>query len=120
MSERRWTAADFDYPLPHDLIAQFPSSVRGESRLLAVESDRDPSTARDLRSRSAQDDDVFRDLRFCDLAGMIPPGDLLVLNATRVRHARLIGRRPNGAPAEVLLVHPASGDEWIALGSPGR
>ncbi|MGH7583743.1 MAG: tRNA preQ1(34) S-adenosylmethionine ribosyltransferase-isomerase QueA, partial [Gemmatimonadales bacterium] len=44
----------------------------------------------------------------------------LVLNATRVRHARLIGRRPNGAPAEVLLVHPASGDEWIALGSPGR
>jgi S-adenosylmethionine:tRNA ribosyltransferase-isomerase len=49
----------------------------------------------------------------------VPAGDLLVLNTTRVRHARLLGTRPSGAPAEVLLIHPAPDDSWIALGKPG-
>jgi S-adenosylmethionine:tRNA ribosyltransferase-isomerase len=43
----------------------------------------------------------------------------LVLNTTRVRHARLLGKRPSGAPAEVLLIHPATNDTWVALGKPG-
>ena len=62
----------------------------------------------------------FEDRRFRDLVELIPPGDLLVLNTTRVRHARFIGTRPSGAPAEVLLIHPASGDHWVAIGKPGQ
>jgi S-adenosylmethionine:tRNA ribosyltransferase-isomerase len=56
---------------------------------------------------------------FADLLGLIPPGDLLVVNTTRVRHARFRGTRPSGAPAEVLLVHPATSGDWVALGKPG-
>ncbi len=63
---------------------------------------------------------TFRDARFDVLADLVPPGDVLVINTTRVRHARLVGTRPGGAPAEVLLVHPAADGSWIAMGSPGR
>jgi S-adenosylmethionine:tRNA ribosyltransferase-isomerase len=56
---------------------------------------------------------------FGDLVSLIPAGDLLVLNSTRVRHARLIGTRPSGGEAEVLLIHPGADDTWIAMGRPG-
>jgi S-adenosylmethionine:tRNA ribosyltransferase-isomerase len=59
------------------------------------------------------------DSQFARLEALIPPGDLLVLNTTRVRHARLLGTRPSGAPAEVLLLHPGTGDTWLAMGKPG-
>jgi S-adenosylmethionine:tRNA ribosyltransferase-isomerase len=65
------------------------------------------------------DGGVLVDSWFAQLPSLIAPGDLLVLNTTRVRHARLLGVRPSGAPAEVLLIHPATGDSWIALGKPG-
>ncbi len=42
-----------------------------------------------------------------------------MLNTTRVRHARFLGTRASGAPAEVLLIHPAAGVEWVAIGRPG-
>jgi S-adenosylmethionine:tRNA ribosyltransferase-isomerase len=93
--------SDFDYHLPRELIAQFPPEQRGESRLLVVRQQ------------------VLEDLRFRDLLSLIPPGDLLVLNSSKVRHARLLGRRPSGAPVEVLLLHPDLEDSWIALGKPG-
>ncbi len=96
------STADFDYTLPPELIAQEPEAERGGSRLLVV-------------PRSGG----LADRRFTDLAGLIPPGDLLVLNTTRVRHARFLGTRPSGRPAEVLLLHPAAGGHWIALGKPG-
>jgi S-adenosylmethionine:tRNA ribosyltransferase-isomerase len=96
--------ADFDYELPAELIAQEPVGVRGESRLLVV----------DRAGTEKPRDAMFRDLR-----SLIPAGDLLVLNATRVRHARLLGTRPSGGEAEVLLIHPGSGDTWIAMGRPG-
>ena len=96
---------DFEYTLPPELIAQEPSAERGESRLLAV---------------PRPDDAPFRDLTFPDFASLVRPGDLLVLNTTRVRHARFLGTRPSGSPAEVLLIRPAQGDRWIALGKPGR
>ncbi|HEY8062188.1 MAG TPA: tRNA preQ1(34) S-adenosylmethionine ribosyltransferase-isomerase QueA [Gemmatimonadales bacterium] len=104
MSERRWTAADFDYSLPEELIAQTPVPERGASRMLVVERERAESC---------------RDASFIDLAGIIPAGDLLVVNTTRVRHARLRGTRPSGGPAEILLVHPGADDTWIAMGTPG-
>jgi S-adenosylmethionine:tRNA ribosyltransferase-isomerase len=104
MADRRWTTADFDYRLPEHLIAQVPPEERGRSRLLVV----DPAA------------DALRDAEFAAVVTMVPPGDLLVLNATRVRHARLLGSRPSGGPAEVLLVHPLGDDGWLAMGKPGK
>jgi S-adenosylmethionine:tRNA ribosyltransferase-isomerase len=101
--------SDFDYPLPPELIAQFPSERRGESRLLVV--------GRGAEGR--RDSNRPSDRRFTDLLELIPPGDLVVLNSTKVRHARLLGRRDSGAPAEILLIHPDLEDSWIALGKPG-
>jgi S-adenosylmethionine:tRNA ribosyltransferase-isomerase len=106
MAEQHWTTADFDYDLPPDLIAQTPVAERGSSRLLVVR--RRPGDAAPLEDRI-----------FTDLVALIPPGDVLVLNATRVRHARLLGTRPGGGPAEVLLVHPLTDGTWLAMGKPG-
>jgi S-adenosylmethionine:tRNA ribosyltransferase-isomerase len=100
--------ADFDYELPPELIAQEPPAERGDSRLLVVRRAAGPDAMPELDDR-----------RFPDLPSLIPPGDLLVLNTTRVRHARLLGERPSGAPAEVLLLHPAADDTWLAMGRPG-
>jgi S-adenosylmethionine:tRNA ribosyltransferase-isomerase len=110
---RKYRACDFDYELPPDLIAQHPAPERDGSRMLVVRrgepgrADPPPGTA------------VLEDRWFRDLPDRIPPGDVLVLNTTRVRHARLLGTRPSGAPAEVLLIHPAGEGNWVALGQPG-
>lgn len=95
--------SDYDYHLPAELVAQHPAERRDASRLLVV--DRDSGT--------------FRDGHFHELAGMVPAGDLLCLNTTRVRHARLRAARPSGAPAEVLLIHPLQDGTWLAMGRPG-
>lgn len=99
--------ADFDYSLPEALIAQTPVPERGTSRLLMVR-----RTTRVTNERLA-------DGRFEDFLSLLEPGDLLVRNTTKVRHARLLGRRPSGAPAEVLLIHPRDDGTWIAIGKPG-
>ena len=135
MTPDRLRTADFDYDLPAELIAQEPLPERAGSRLLAVvRYDRRAGPAD--RRRVARPDAAVRrshllgpttavgnallaDSVFSDLPPLIPPGDLLVLNTTRVRHARLAGRRPSGAPAEILLIHPAVGGTWVALGQPG-
>ena len=65
------------------------------------------------------DDGTLADRRFSELVDLIPPADLLVLNSTKVRHARLLGQRGSGAPAEVLLIHPSTDDTWVAMGQPG-
>ena len=103
--ERPLRTADFTYHLPPELIAQTPGAERGGSRLLVVR--------REAGERGLQD------CRFTDFPALIPAGDLLVLNSTRVRHARLLGTRPSGAPAEVLLIHPSTEGTWIAIGKPG-
>jgi S-adenosylmethionine:tRNA ribosyltransferase-isomerase len=126
-------ASDFDYELPQELIAQTPSPVRGDSRLLVVR--RADGTTGGREEGTGKADGPMRippsrviprleigraeGRRFSDLVELIPPGDLLVLNSTRVRHARLLGRRPSGAPAEVLLLHPAGDETWVAMGKPG-
>ena len=107
-------AADFDYELPEDLIAQRPVARRGESRLLVVK-----RSARTGRAKSPSGLADLSDRCFADLLDLIPADDLLVLNTTRVRHARFLGQRPSGAPAEVLLIHPGAGGTWVALGKPG-
>lgn len=103
-ADRPLRTADFAYDLPPELIAQTPGTERGASRLLVVRRDAGAGC---------------EDRQFADLLGLIPPGDLLVLNSTRVRHARLLGTRPSGAPAEVLLIHPVGDGSWIAIGKPG-
>jgi S-adenosylmethionine:tRNA ribosyltransferase-isomerase len=108
MTERNFTTADFDYALPEQLIAQSPQSERGQSRMLVVDRSAPGEAGR------------FFDTRFGEITRLIPPGDLLVVNSTRVRHARLLGKRPGGEPAEVLLLHPLDQGEWLAMGKPGR
>jgi S-adenosylmethionine:tRNA ribosyltransferase-isomerase len=79
--------SDFNYPLPPELIAQAPLPERSASRLLVLDGD------------SGQIDDR----RFTDLTALLEPGDLLVLNDTRVLPARLFGSKPTGGQVEVLL-----------------
>jgi len=95
----------FDYELPEERIARYPAARRDESRMLVLN-----------RADGAVEHRIFR-----DIADLIPPGDALVLNETRVFPARLIGRRPSGAEAEVLLLkpHEESDRDWTALVRPG-
>lgn len=96
--------SDYDFALPREQIAQSPAVRRDESRLMVVH-----------RATGA-----LEHLRFGDLAGLIPGGDLLVVNRTRVFRARLLGRRASGAPAEVLLLRRVGeGERWEAMVSPG-
>jgi S-adenosylmethionine:tRNA ribosyltransferase-isomerase len=99
--ERLPTSA-FDYPLPPDRIASHPAEPRDASRLLVLD-----------RATGA-----LRHLHFRDVAALVAPGDALVLNETRVFPARLVGRKPTGAAAEVLLLRPvtAAGE----AGEPGE
>ncbi|MDA8254700.1 MAG: tRNA preQ1(34) S-adenosylmethionine ribosyltransferase-isomerase QueA [Betaproteobacteria bacterium] len=79
------TLADFDYVLPPELIAQAPLPQRSASRLLVLDGDR------------------CTDARFVDLPQWLRPGDLLVMNDSRVLHARLLGRKASGGQVEVLV-----------------
>ena len=102
----RYPTSAFEYELPPELIAQEPVAERGGSRLLVV-------------GRSGGQGAELADRMFAELPSLIPAGDLLVVNSTRVRHARFVGTRASGRPAEVLLLHPGAGDTWIAMGKPG-
>ena len=102
---------DFDYDLPPELIAQEPPVERGQSRMLVMD-----------RSTGA-----FRDATFTDFPSLLQPGDLLVLNDSRVIPARLYAlrtlRRDHEKPTgqiEVMLTGPASENCWRALVRPGR
>ena len=97
--------SDFDFPLPEELIATRPARPRSSARLLVAEGD------------------TLRDLAVRDLAGLLGPGDRLVLNNTRVIPARLFGTRTRGeavARVEVTLLEPAAAGGWRALAKPLR
>ncbi len=95
--------SDYDFALPPDRIAQYPVEPRDESRLMVVER---------VSGRITHH-------RFRDLKEIIPAGDALVLNATKVIRARLLGKRDSGAPAEVLLLRPLGDGRFEAMVSPG-
>jgi S-adenosylmethionine:tRNA ribosyltransferase-isomerase len=96
---------DFDFELPADLIAQEPAADRSSSRLLHLD-----------RATGA----IAHD-RFAALPDRLAPGDLLVVNNTRVFPARLLGRRvPSGGAVECLLLRPCGGQHWEALVHPGQ
>jgi S-adenosylmethionine:tRNA ribosyltransferase-isomerase len=90
--------ADFSYPLPAELIADRPLARRGASRLLAL----DGASG------------FVRDLAFDDLGTLLPPGDLLVLNDTRVLPARLFGRKASGGAVEILIERISGTHEALA------
>ena len=97
--------SDFDYPMPRDLIAQTPLEPRDHSRLLVMHR----STGQ-LEHR-----------RFYEIGHFLKPGDLLVLNDSRVIPARLKGRKlGTGGAVEILLLHRMCTGLWKALVKPGR
>jgi S-adenosylmethionine:tRNA ribosyltransferase-isomerase len=97
--------ADFHFDLPPDRIAQHPATDRASARLLVL-------------GRATGD---TRHAVVRDLPRILQPGDLLVVNETRVFPARLIGRRlPSGGAVECLLIGRVDTERWEALVHPGQ
>lgn len=95
--------SDYDFELPSHLIAQHPLARRDASRLMIV------NRATGEISHGT----------FSDIAALIDPRDVLVVNRTRVLRARLLGTRASGAPAEILLLKPLGEGRYEAMVSPG-
>jgi S-adenosylmethionine:tRNA ribosyltransferase-isomerase len=97
---------DFAYELPLEAIAQLPAEPRDASRLLVLDRD----TGKMIHAR------------FSDIGRWLAPGDLLVVNDSRVIPARLRGTRAGGGKAEILALRPIEGDpgRWEALVRPAR
>ncbi len=87
--------SDFDYELPDELIARYPTPVRSDSRLLEVS-------------------ETLFDKLFKNFPDSLRAGDLLVFNDTRVIRARLRGRKDTGGRVEILIERVTSGDEALA------
>ena len=107
MTMKGLRVSDFEYDLPPGRIAQYPADRRDESHLLVLS-----------RESGELDHRVFR-----EITTLFRPGDLLVVNESRVLPCRLLGRKPTGAPAEILLLRPSEQDGegkiWEALVRPG-
>ncbi|MEO7359751.1 MAG: S-adenosylmethionine:tRNA ribosyltransferase-isomerase, partial [Gemmatimonadaceae bacterium] len=95
--------SDYDFDLPAELVAQHPFEPRDASRLLVVN-----RVTGDLQHRL-----------FADLVDLIPAGDLLVVNTTKVFRARLLGTRAGGGRAEVLLLRRINDTHYEAMVNPG-
>lgn len=95
--------SDFDYPLPKEKIALFPSEKRTDAKLLCVDKKTGTCTHRTFR----------------DLPGLLNPTDLLVLNNTKVLPARLFGKRITGGKVEALLLKETGENVWETLLKPG-
>ena len=90
--------SDFQFELPSELIAQHPTEQRPASRLLHLQADTGQIT----------------DRQFQDFPSLLQPGDLLVLNDTRVIPARLLGQKDSGGKVEVLVERLLGHDELLA------
>lgn len=96
---------EFDFDLPPELIAQHPAAQRDESRLFVV----------DRRSGS------FQHKNFADFKSFLRPGDVLVLNNSRVIKARLRGKNlKTGGAFEILLLEELATNDWWAMMKPGK
>ena len=96
--------SDFDYELPPEAIAQEPAAERDASRLMVL----------------PRDGGAIRHHVFRDLPELLAPGDLVVVNRSRVIPARLLGRRARGGEAEILLLRDRGEGHWEAMVRPGR
>ena len=91
--------ADFDFTLPEHLIALRPTAERDQSRLLVL-----------------HQDGSCEHKQFRDISAYFTPGDLLVVNNTRVFPARLLASKPSGGRLDIILVRPAGSMlEWEVL-----
>jgi len=106
MSAPRLRVDDFDYDLPATAIAQTPAEPRDASRLLVLD-----------RAGGS-----LAHARFRDIGEWLRPGDLVVVNDSRVIPARLRGTRAGGGAAEILVLRPLTGSDerWEALVRPSR
>ncbi len=97
---------NFDYILPEELIAQHPAATRDASRLMRLE-----RLAGKISSGC-----------FPDIVNSFVAGDVLVLNDTRVRPARLLGTKESGGKVELLLLQrlPGEAEDWRCLGRSSR
>lgn len=95
---------DYAFELPAELIAQHPLERRDDSRLMIVR----------------REGGAIEHARFADLGTVIPAGDTIVLNTSRVIRARLLGTREGGGKAEVLLLEPLAAGRWAAMVRPGN
>lgn len=95
---------EFDYPLPKELIAQYPLEKREEARLLIVD-----------RLTGQLGHGAFKDIR-----EFFKKNDLLVLNDTKVLHCRLIGKKSTGGRVEILLTRRVNGTTFSCLLQPSR
>ncbi len=93
---RTYTLSDFDFALPPELIAQHPAAERSAARLLDG-------------TQPTPVDRIFR-----DLPALLNPGDLLVLNDTKVLKARLYGEKPSGGKVELLIERVLGGNQVAA------
>ena len=98
------TTRDFYYDLPEELIAQTPLEKRDTSRLMC------------LNRKTGE----VNHKHFYDIIEHIQPGDCLVLNDSRVLPARLLGHRPTGGAAELLLLKDLGDKKWECLAKPGK
>jgi len=97
--------SDFYYELPEELIAQTPLEKRDTSALMTLDKNTGAYTFR----------------RFYELPELLRPGDLLIMNDSRVIPARLIGvREDTGADVELVLLHESEGGLWECLVRPGK
>ena len=80
--------SEFDYMLPKELIAQYPSEKRGDDRLLVLDREKES----------------FEEKRFTDIVDYFKEGDLLLLNNTKVIPARLFARRKTGGRVEIFII----------------
>lgn len=96
--------SDFDYHLPEELIAQEPITPRDHSRLLVI----DKKTGN------------LEHKRFYNITDYLRPGDLLVMNNSRVIPARLLGNKITGAAVEVVLIERLEPGLWKSIVRPGN
>ena len=95
----------FDYQLPEEQIAQFPTQKRDESKLLV------------LNRKNGE----VNHKHFYDILDYLNPGDCLVLNNSKVIHARLIGiKEKTGAKIEIFLIKKMEDDRWEAMIKPAK
>lgn len=97
--------SDFDFSLPQELIAQEPSAIRGEDRLMTLD-----------RATGKTSDRTMH-----DLPSLLPKGALVVFNNSRVRKARVFGTKQGGAahPTEFVFLQEEAG-EWVAIVHGGK
>jgi len=96
--------SDFDYKLPLDRIAQSPAEPRESAKLMFV----DRESGKLIHKHISHFPDFLK------------KGDVLVVNNTKVFHARLKGTLDSGKPVELFLIRPLANNTWQAIGKPGK